>query len=344
MNEILLQKAISSITSTDAIEAFSKKTMLNALEAIIKHARFRIDPWSRNSYKQQLVDILKSKQMNFVSEAFDRINDLRMKELQKKRSEEDILSEVLRYLQSPVFIEFVNAISKRKFNWKSKTNKEDERYHEDGAWWDQFCELMNRRHEPWRAQLLAEAMRVQSSGVGKVGYTTLWKIASLPPHSWNDLSQFLSLAGEIWVNGEYKMTVILGAFSKVSQIDYLINDGNRRLVSDLDTALTEDGLTRTEAGPIVLKREDDNQYILNGKRYKIITDPDYEDPYLIDNDTKDLDFIKNHFRFFGLRLTYVGEEIIQLASEIAVHQEAEIIFKMCNDELEEDGIVIQPIE
>jgi hypothetical protein len=342
MDPIFINKIISAIEFEKSLEETSKKAIIKAINSIFDYVKFKLDPWSRRAYKKQLINVLKERQIEYVSNAIAKINEIKVGNLQKFQTEEQIINETLKYLQSPVFIEFVNNISKSSFNWKGGARKEEKVYHEEEAWWDKFCELMNKRHERWRAKLFAEALKIQTTGMGYVGYTTLWKIASLPPHSWIDLTQFLSLSGEIWVNDEYKMSVIPGAFSKISQLDYSLNDGRRRLVSDLETSLTDDGLTRTESGPIVLKKSDDNKFILNNRVYDIIVDPNYEDPYLTDENLQDDEFLKKYFRMFGIWLSYIGEEIIQLASEKFVHKEAEDLFNKYRIELEgEDGILFK---
>ena len=77
--------------------------------------------------------------------------------------------------------------------------------------------------------------------------------------------------------------------------------------------------------------------------YEIIVDPNYEDPYLTDEDLADNEFLKEYFRIFGIWLTYIGEEIIQLAFEKHIHPEIENIFKKCLIELEEDGLKFEKL-
>lgn len=344
MEPLTFGNIVSSLGIEKVIDNASKKILFHALSSIYNYVKFRIDPWGRTEYKKRLISALKDSQIEMVSNSFSRINELKKKEINNLDTEERIINDTLKYLQNPVFIEFVKNIKKPSFNWKGGSRKKEKAYYDEDAWWDKFCELMNKRNEEWRAKLFAEALKIQASGNGFVGYTTLWKIASLPPHSWIDLTQYMSLAGQIWVNGEFKFTVIPGSFSKISQMDYAISNGERRLLSDLETSLTEDSLTRQESGPIVLKKSDDNRFVLNNNEYKIIIDPNYEDPLLTDEDLdKDAEFLKNYFRFYGIWLSYIGEEIIQLSSENVVHDEAELIFKRGKIELEEDGIIFQKI-
>ncbi|NOZ62694.1 MAG: hypothetical protein GXO74_13565 [Calditrichaeota bacterium] len=340
MDPISFSKIVSSLEIEKALNNTTQKTFSNALSSIYDYVRFKIDPWGRITYKKKLIAALKDKQIEFLSNSIAKINELKIAEINNLQTEEKILTETLKYLQNPVFIEFVKNITKPSFNWKGGSRKKEKAFYNEEAWWDKFCELMNKRHEEWRAKLFAEALKIQASGQGYVGYTTLWKIASLPPHSWIDLTQYMSLAGQIWVNGEFKFTVIPGAFSKISQLDYSIGNGERRLLSDLETSLTEDNLTRQETGPIVLKKSDDNKFILNDIEYSFVVDPNYEDPLLTDEDLdKDSKFLKNYFRFYGIWLSYIGEEIIQLSSDDAVHEEAEILFNKCKVDLEQDGIL-----
>jgi hypothetical protein len=341
MEPVLLQKMLTDLNVDGFLEENAKNAFTYAIKSIIDHVIFKLDPWGRTAYKKRLINELKAKQIEFFSQAMNRVNDIKVNELNKINDERKIMQETLKYLNNPVFIEFVQSLKTSKYNWKGKSKNNNKYSSEDESWWDTFCDLMNKRHEPWRAKLLAEALKIQTTGIGSVSITTIWKIASLPPHSWEDLTQFLSLAGEIWVNGEYKMTVIPGAYSKISQLDYSVRNDMRRLVSDLDTSLNEDGLTRSESGPIVLSRNDENVFKLNGKEYKMITSPNYEDPFFTDEDIIDKDFMKSYFRFYGIWLSYIGEEIVQLAVDISVHEEAELLFEKCKIELLEDGLTIE---
>ena len=193
MESSLLSQLITSIDSESILTETSKTAISGAIKSIYNYVKFKIDPWDRIEYKKKLIDVLKSRQIELVSKSLAKINELEYDKVKSLTTEHEVIAETLKYLQNPVFIEFVRSVSKPSFNWKGGSRKKEKQYYDNAMWWDTFCELMNRRNEEWRAKLLGEALKIQTKNEGCIGYTTLWKIAALPPHSWIDLTQFLSI-------------------------------------------------------------------------------------------------------------------------------------------------------
>lgn len=336
---------VTTVTTSKELNEVSKKILGKGISKIYSYVKFKLDPYGRMDFQKQLIDALKEKQLDFFKHSLDIIQEKQLSLIKESDNNHSIIEATMDYLNNPVFIEFVKSINSKNSNWKGGSRRQEKKYIHEDSWWDIFCELMNKRHEEWRAKLLSQAMKIQVSGEGIVNSTTLWKIATLPAHSWFDLTEFLSLSGEIWVNDKYYMTAMLGGFSKISRLDYLALNGERRLVSDLDTSLTQDGLSNSESGPIILRKEDTNHFVIGDEKYKICVDPDYEDPYITDENLEDTDFHKNYFRIYGIWLSYSGEEIIQLVENVETHKESKRLFNFCMEEIQtEDGIVLNKID
>lgn len=315
----------------------AQKGVLKAIEGIFGSVKNRVNSSPKNQLKL-FEEIFNKRNLDHFDKALKKYYDQKL--LTNDYPDSAEIQELVSSITGNVFRSFLESANQDNKNWQGGSRKDEKDFYNDDHWWDTFCNYLKQRHEPWRSKLLAEALKVKVMCNEYVNYTTLWKIATLPPHSWIDLTQFLSLAGEIRVNDKYFMTVIPGAFSKVSQLEYEVSKGKRRLISDLDTCLTEDGLTRTESGPIVLNKNDRNTFVLNGKFYEIIADENYVDPLVDDGDLIQENGLEDKIRFYGIWLSYVGEEIIQLNHERHVHHEAEKIFELCKKELEEDGVSI----
>jgi hypothetical protein len=328
----------------DPVDDVSRSAFTKTLEAIERYARLRIDPWSSTKHKEKLIETVKESQIKFLSDVVGLIHQKKIAEIQKFNSEEQILNEVSNIIQNPVFVEFVKSISEPSFNWKGGSSQNTDEFYEDEAWWDKFLEIIKGYKEEWRVKLLAEVLKLKAKDNQYVGYSTLWKIVTLPPHSWEDLVEFSSIAGELWVNGRYVCRIIPGIFSKILQISYTNNSGIKRLVPELETSLSDEGLTRTETGPFILRRNDENVFILGEKRFRISTSENYEDPTISDEHMIDEEFEKNCFRLYGIWLSYMGEEILQLSYNRFISEDSFEILNKCILDAKEDGIIFEEIE
>jgi len=155
----------------------------------------------------------------------------------------------------------------------------------------------------------------------------------LPPHSWEDLIQYKSIAGELWVNDQFQYHFLPGTYSILSAIEY-ITDDKPRLISDLIESLDEDNLQQ-DSGVIVLDEDDKNIFKLNGKDYLVEKMEDYEDPMFENVEGTSLE---GKLRIYGTKLTYIGEEILDLALDIPAADDVEELFEYALSSLKEDRI------
>lgn len=320
------------ISHTSKLSSEKTTILSKAVGSIIDYVAYKSDPKGNRFLVKNVKEGITKQHEAIINTALSLYTNIITKELESQETIEGLFLKTEKYFSNSSFQSFLKLLTEPPETSKRK-KREKSKFHNNKTWWDRFCELLDGRYEEWRHVLLGTALYRESEHQGSLSYTTLWQIVHLPPHSWDDLTQYKSIAGEVWVNGQFHYNFFPATYSALSTMDYSIDD-NRRLICDLCEALSEDNLQH-DSGVIVLNEEDENIFKINGRQYLIVKNKNYEDPVFENVENTPLE---GKLRLFGTKLTYVGEEILDLATGIPVHAEVDKLFELAAKVLSDEGI------
>lgn len=262
------------------------------------------------------------------------------------------LQKAIEYVHNPIFQEFLDELKKPTF--KRKKRKKATFLRDDGAWWEQFTQFLSTRREKWRDKLLGKALSVSAQAMDKeeepIAFSTLWRIATMPAHSFIDLMQFKAIAGILESSDDINIHFIPGTFNFIDKTEFShpsTAQEKKRLLTELTSSIISDGFA-DDAGLIAMDYPGKIMFHIDDTVYDVVKGDEYEDPLEyqeIDPDNPEQaqterKKLAHKIRMYGFYLNYIGEEVLDLSDDVEPSPEREDILKAGIEMLRKDDNVL----
>ncbi|MEP1444749.1 MAG: hypothetical protein ABJK37_01370 [Paraglaciecola sp.] len=325
------------IGSTLGLNKTQKSLLNKAFNGIFEYAKFKVDPHGHKALTSKVNQAIIGSKIALIENALQKHNELILEKLETVDSSELALYELNKLINSPTIESFislvVDASKESALISTPKKKKAKSHYYEGASWWHRFCEHLDKKYEDWRHDLFARALFLEQQNEGSISYSTLWQIAMLPPEQWEELEQYRSLAAELFVDGEFYGFVIPGTYSVRSAIDFSYCS-ERRFLNDLISSMEHDRHI-DDTGVIGLPKEAEILIKYGNKQKVMYLSDEYEDPQFDEVEGTPL---QNQVRFFCSKLSRIGEELLDLATDVSPNPDSVRIIELGLDNLGEEGV------
>lgn len=264
------------------------------------------------------------------------------------------LRKAIEYVHNPVFTSFLDEL--RKPSISRKKRKRASILQDDNAWWEQFSQFLSTRREEWRDKLLGKALSVSAKAMHNeeepIAFSTLWRIATMPTHSFVDLMQLKALAGILNNNDDISVHFIPATFSFLDKTEFshaTTLKGKKRLLTELQSSIVSDGFA-DDTGLIAMDYPGEISFHIDNDIYEVVKDSGYEDPLeyqeINPNDPEQSETtakkLEHKIRMYGFYLNYIGEEILDLYDDVEYSPERRNILEGGIEILrKDDGIIFK---
>ncbi|WP_028313421.1 DUF2333 family protein [Desulfatibacillum aliphaticivorans] len=137
-------------------------------------------------------------------------------------------------------------------------------------WMDLADQFYRMRNEPWRKQLLINAVKDEAKNPGKINNKTIWNIAMMEEADFHDLFDFLRNAACLYIDGEFQGYMVIGYYAEVLKRAYDKSLGGKGRFEHLINRLEGEGNLTQGNGSLTINENSIIELICKTQKVTII--------------------------------------------------------------------------